>query len=410
MDQQLQLQQHQQGRSSGFLRPLFTTVTSQSHPAEIRLNNCIAILNLLFPTRSLSRAEISRRINLSRVSVSQAVSDMVTSHLLVETGHENGKRPGKRGTLLRLDSAYWNIVSIDLSQPSLIRGAITDIAGHILIHTEKSIPSTSTITVRTIEDECERLIHTASGHILGIGVAAPGIIDSEGTIIDSSHLGLSHVHLGEQLHHRFACPCFVNNDTNSALLAVRLFDDPTPNMIFVQITRGVGAAILINDSIVIGADHAAGEIGHVIIDQNGPLCDCGKHGCLETLIAAGRLRTAIAHQPHEKQSILHAAGRQLGRVLAYPASLLNIDEITVFGPLDVIDSSFVTGATEAINSFASQRIIHRPITVRRCELGSDVTLIGESISVLQDVIRLPRKQSRLWKTHPSSPTKEDSHV
>jgi transcriptional regulator of PTS gene len=400
------LDQYQQGQHrqqpSGFLRPLFTTITGKSNPAEIRLNNCIAILNLLFPAHALSRAEISRHVKLSRVSVSQAVSDMLRSHLLVETGQEDGKWPGKHGTLLRLDTNYWNIICLDLSQPSLIRGAVTDIAGHVLIHAERSIASAGEITVSTIEDECRKLMAAAPGHVLGIGVATPGIIDSEGTILDSSHLELSHVRLGEELHQRFSCPCFVDNDTNSALLAVRLFDDSAPNMIYVQITRGVGAAVLINDSIVIGADHAAGEIGHVVVDPHGPVCDCGKRGCLETFLAAGRLRSAIARRPQEKQSILRTAGSRLGQVLASPASLLNIDEITVFGPLDVIDSSFIDGASHTINSSASQRIIHRPITVRRCELGSDVTLIGESISVLQDAIRLPSERTGLWKDRTTS--------
>lgn len=370
-----------------FLSPLLTTAPTISSPNDIRVTNVTAIFNLLFPAGALSRAQISRRIGLSRVSVSQAVAEMIDRHLVVESGQEELSRPGKRGMLVRLDLSYWRIVSIDLSSDLVMRGAVLDIAGHIVLRSEQAVADPTSITPQTVIDMCDSLIGRADGHILGIGVAVPGIIDENRIVVNSSHLGWTDLPLGDQLADRFGCPCFVDNDANSALLAVRLFDDKTPNMIFVQITRGIGAAVLIDDRIVLGAGHAAGEIGHVIVDPGGPVCACGKRGCLETFISTGRLRADIAGSPSRRGEILRTAGQRLGRVLACSASLLDIDDITVFGPTDVVGPSFIAGANEAINASSASRLLARPIRVRRCEIGDDITLLGEAISVLQNALQ-----------------------
>lgn len=372
-----------------FLVPLFTAAKSSSDPADIRVNNRMAIFHLLFPDKALSRAEISRRIHLSRVSVSQAVAEMTSQHLLTESGHEHQSHPGKRGLLVRLDLQHLRIISIDLSSSYVLRGAVMDIAGHIVSRMEKTVPDPQQITPDMVMLMCSQLIERVTqsdATILGVGVAVPGIIDSSGTVIESSHLGWSHLPLQKMLRERFHYPCFVDNDSNSAILAVRLFDDHSPNMIFVQVTKGVGASVLLNDSIVLGAKHAAGEIGHVILDPNGPQCACGKRGCLETFISPERLRAQIADQPDEKKKILSEAGMRLGQVLAYPANLLNIENITVFGPADIVNDSFTSSATATINTYASSRLVSSHISVRRCEIGDDITLLGEGIAVLQNIL------------------------
>lgn len=386
-----------------FLSPLFTGAQSSSDPADIRIDNRMAIFNLLFPDTALSRAEISRRIQLSRVSVSQTVAEMTAQHLLVESGHERSSHPGKRGLLVRLDQRHLRIIVIDLSSSYVLRGAVMDIAGHIVSRMEKTVPDPQLITVNMVTAICTQLgkrVKAPEETILGIGVAVPGIIDSAGTVIESSHLGWSHLPLQKMLREHFHCPCFVDNDSNSAVLAVRLFDDHSPNMIFVQLTKGVGSAVLLNDSIVLGAEHAAGEIGHVILDPSGPQCACGKRGCLETFIAPDRLRARIAEgegvlqeaaasladAPTNKDEILREAGARLGQVLACSANLLNIENITVFGPPDIVNDSFTDGATATINEYASSQLLSSHITVRRCEIGDDITLLGESIAVLQRIL------------------------
>ncbi|MER8252759.1 ROK family protein, partial [Acinetobacter baumannii] len=74
----------------------------------------------------------------------------------------------------------------------------------------------------------------------------------------------------------------VGNDTNAALVAERFFGDCSPNSMLISIGRGVGAALCLNDVIIEGSSFTAGEIAHVVVDPNGPICECGKQGCLES--------------------------------------------------------------------------------------------------------------------------------
>lgn len=362
---------------------LFTAARITSDPTDIRITNQMAIFSMLFPNVSASRAQISRHVHLSRVSVSQAVSNLIDRHLLTESGPEQAGRPGKRGMLIRLDLSYWRIITIDLSALYLIRGAVVDIAGDVFSRVEQPIIDPRQITPQMVEDMCRQLLQRANGHILGIGVACTGIIDKEGTVVTSTNLGWSHVPLRQMLQKRFGYPCSVDHDSNSATLGVRFFDDPTPNMIYVQISRGIGAGILLDDHLVLGPGYAAGEIGHVIVDPNGPLCTCGRHGCLESFISANRLRAQVINHPDRQRQILQQAGKLLGGALASSASLLDIDHITVSGPADLINTDFIDGAEKQINITSSASLLAHRITVRRCEVGQDVVVLGEAMAVLQ---------------------------
>lgn len=378
-----------QRRAYRFLAPLFTSASPTSDPADIRLTNRMTIFSLLFPSGALSRARISRRVSLSRVSVSQAVAEMIDAHLLTESGQEPHPHPGKRGTLVRLDLSYWRIVVLDISSQFLMRGAVLDIAGHILTRMEQPVADDGSVTPGLVEDLCGRLVDRADGHVLGIGVATPGILDEDGTVLTSTGLGWTDVPLRRLLEKKFGLPCRVDHDTVSALLGVRLFDDPRPDMIFVQVAGGVGASVLLDDHVVLGAGHAAGEIGHVVVDPDGPDCECGKKGCLESFIAADRLRGRISAHPGQREELLRKAGTRLGQALTPSLSLLDIDRVTLLGPPDVVNAPFIDGAQEEIDASSSSRLLGRHITVRRCEIGPDVTLLGEAVSVLQS--RLARK-------------------
>ena len=83
----------------------------------------------------------------------------------------------------------------------------------------------------------------------------------------------------------------VANDANAAALAeYALGDEPTDNLLLVKIGKGVGAGLLIDGQLFTGDRFAAGEIGHVTVDERGELCACGRRGCLETAIAVPLLR------------------------------------------------------------------------------------------------------------------------
>lgn len=132
--------------------------------------------------------------------------------------------------------------------------------------------------------------------LLGIGIAAAGIIDSaNGKVIFSPNLpGWHEVPLRDAIEQQFGIPAYLGNDANLAALGEWHFGvgEKVANLIYVTVSTGIGGGIIADGKLYTGACGTAGEIGHMTIDVNGPRCRCGNVGCWEAL-ASG---TALARE------------------------------------------------------------------------------------------------------------------
>ena len=221
-----------------------------------------------------------------------------------------------------------------------------------------------TVTIDDIEQLAAQLMdHT--DHVIGIGVAAPGVI-VDGTVRRSTALGWHDVDLRTPLEQRFAVPVSVDNDSTSGMLAERFFGQGGPNLMFVWFRRGIGTSVLIDDVPVVGENHAGGEIGHISIDPEGPPCPCGKRGCLERLISSPVLEARMRDHPESRQTILEQAGVHLANALAMPAGMLDITDICVYGPPDIVNSNFINAAQRYLDQTTASSF-HAQTRIRRCE-------------------------------------------
>src|SRR6185295_19059102 len=129
--------------------------------------------------------------------------------------------------------------------------------------------------------------------VRGVGIGAPGAVDFEtGTVLFAPNLeGWKDVPLKKELEKRLGLPVFVENDGNIAVLGVHVAELKAKprNVVGIFVGTGIGGGIIINNELFSGFNHTAGEIGHMIIDINGPKCGCGSRGCFEALAS----RTAI---------------------------------------------------------------------------------------------------------------------
>ncbi|MGD9891781.1 MAG: ROK family protein [Dehalococcoidia bacterium] len=158
-------------------------------------------------------------------------------------------------------------------------------------------------------------VTTGDRRLAAIGVAAPGPIDVErGLILHAPNLpGWRNVPLGGRLSAIFGCPAVLENDANAAGLGEFLFGAGrgARHMIYLTVSTGIGAGLILDGQLYRGASGAAGELGHVVVDETGPLCGCGRRGCLEvfasgTAIAARAAEAIVAGRP---TSIARYAGR-----------------------------------------------------------------------------------------------------
>jgi predicted NBD/HSP70 family sugar kinase len=166
----------------------------------------------------------------------------------------------------------------------------------------------------------------------------------------------------------------VANDANTAVLGEYTFGGTTAaDLMLLRIGVGVGAGLVIGGALVEGHSWAAGEIGHVVIDPAGVACACGRTGCMETIVSAPHLRSA--DRP------LSAVGTVLGEVLAPVVAALNLHEVVLAGPPDLLGGEL----RDALDATIRQRVMAGSATdliVRLSPLGDDVVLVGAAVLVL----------------------------
>ncbi len=315
--------------------------------------------------------------------------------LLLETGQREEARPGKPATLIELNRNAFQIVGIDLSDATTFRGGLLDLDGTILDREDIALNGvTGQQALDTVLELCQHLIDRSSAPLLGIGVGSPGIVDSRGTVETAPNLGWTDLPLRAQLAERFDLPAIVSNDADAALLAEFSFGNTHNDMMLVKVGRGLGASLLLGGAPVVGAMNAAGEIGHVVADFAGASCVCGKNGCLETWVAVPRLTTAFENRGLDWRTtggidagrdILAEAGERLGSVLSPVVAALNLTDVIVSGPAQLLSGPFIDAAVETIQ-LRTMRTYTGDLTLRMTTLGEDIVTRGASMTVVSRVL------------------------
>jgi glucokinase len=166
-----------------------------------------------------------------------------------------------------------------------------------------------------------------SSELYGVGVSAPGPVDFDaGVLLEAPNLpGFHEVRLGALLRERLGAPAYLENDANAAAVGEHRFGAGrgVRDMIYLTISTGIGGGLILNGQLYRGVDGTAGELGHVVVDERGPLHACGLRGCLEVM-ASG---TAIGRLANEA---VDRAGAEAGRSLlggAAPLGRLTAKEV-----------------------------------------------------------------------------------
>jgi len=356
---------------------------SKALPQHSRAHNRSLILQTLFADGAMSRADLSRRSGLTRPTVSGLVAELEADALVTELGPREDLRVGKPATLVTLNVDAFHIVVVDLSLPDHFVGAVTNLRGDVVDSAKIEVDgATGDQALVRIIRLVERLAATTPRRLLGIAVGCPGVIDDTGTVLDSVAFG-GGLPLQRQLAEHFRLPVHVLNDANLAALGVHAFEvDPTGDLLVVALEHGVGTGMVLGGRLVVGERSAAGEIGHLTIDDDGEPCPCGRRGCLEVIIGADHLARRLAAAPADaRDGVLRSAGDTLGRVLAPIISAVNITEIVVTGPAELVEGPFVAAvhATVTARTLAS---VGDDLAVTATSTNSDLILRGAAAFLL----------------------------
>lgn len=352
-------------------------------PEQARAHNRSLVLQTLYREGPLSRADLARETRLTRVTVGDLVGELIAEGLAHELGTRvDPTRPGKPATLVDLDRDGHRIVAIDLSETSVFRGSLLDLDG-VILH-RRELPA---VGLRGEEAAlaalalARSLVQLADRPVLGVGVGSPGIVDLSGTVLSAPNRGWIDEPMQARLASDLGLPVTVANDANAAALAEFGYAGASADLMLIRVGYGVGAGLLLAGTPLFGSRFAAGEIGHVVVGTDGgDACACGKRGCLETWLAVPRLEARIAGgEPRDE--VLRRAGERLGIALAPIVGALNLSEVVLSGPAELLDGALAAATLSTLRQRTMEQF-HGDLAVRMTTLGDDIVMRGAAVMVL----------------------------
>lgn len=274
------------------MRRIDLTKTQAARSSTIRDINRQFVLNYIRDREPISRAEIARVTALQRSTVSTIVEELKAEGLIEEIG-AGASTGGRRPTLIRLRAAGATAVGVDIT-PTATTIVTSDLVGRVIAREEvENSPRPDEMAARVIERVREIAARESSGAVAGVGVSLPGLVDTAtGRAVYIPFFRWRDWAIAEEIERATGLKASVDNDANAAALAELWFGRPevsdSRDFIIVLVAEGIGTGIVFDGQVYRGERGAAGEFGHMIVGQGGPVaCSCGNHDCWEAFASEG---------------------------------------------------------------------------------------------------------------------------
>jgi N-acetylglucosamine repressor len=383
----------------------------------IRSINRSIILNVIKSQVEVSRASIAQITGLSPATVTGITGQLIDENLIFEktTGDSSGGRPP---IMLALNPRGGFVIGIKLME-GLVVGALTDLNASILAKDSiELLDRELDQSLETLEKLVRRLYRTAGipkKKLMGVGVGLAGVVDfSHGILRQNPFLGWNNVPLRDLLQTRLRVPVYIDNDVNTLTLGEKWLGtgQPVDHFIVITVGRGIGMGIVINGQIYRGKGGGAGEFGHMVIDPEGPPCDCGKCGCLESLISdralinkakreispdISSLEELIKHAGqglHKALKIFETAGSLLGQQIANLVNVLDPKLIIISGEGIRMGDFFFSPMRAAFHKYVMPGLA-QDTEIRVNSWGDDIWALGAASLVLAEIFTSPiQKEER----------------
>ncbi|MEA2662142.1 MAG: hypothetical protein QOH08_1714 [Chloroflexota bacterium] len=267
----------------------------------VRLNNLAVVLHQLSARPLLSRASIAATTGLNKATVSSLIAELIGSGLVREAGIRGGA-VGRPGRTLELDGSGRAAIGLEIDV-EYVAGLARDLAGRDIHSVTRlfdvagqSPEATIGALVGVVEELTDR-IRSGGADVAGIMIAVPGLVDmGHGLVMRAPNLtaGWRELPLAARMRAALGNPDYsvqIENDSNlSALAEYREGADARASqMVYVTGQFGVGGAVVIDGQLQRGALGFSGEVGHMVLDEAGPPCGCGRNGCWEAYVGLGAL-------------------------------------------------------------------------------------------------------------------------
>ncbi|MFC5145824.1 ROK family transcriptional regulator [Streptomyces aureoversilis] len=355
---------------------------------------------------SLTQAEIARATGLSAATVSNIVRELKDGGTVEVTPTSSG---GRRARSVSLSGDAGIVVGVDFGHTHL-RVAVGNLAQRVLAEDAEplDVDASAAQGLDRAEQLVRRLIDDVGidpRKIIGVGLGVPGPIDVEtGTLGSTAILpGWAGTNPRDELAERLSVPVHVDNDANLGALGELVWGAGrgAADLAYIKVASGVGAGLVINGQIYRGPGGTAGEIGHITLDESGPVCRCGNRGCLETFTAA-RYVLPLLHSAHGTdltvtrmvqlaregdpgcRRVISDVGRHIGSGVANLCNLLNPRRVVLGGDLADSGELVLAPIRESVSRYAIPSAA-RQLEVVPGALGGRAEVLGALALVLSEM-------------------------
>lgn len=387
-------------------------------PADYNVKsfNKHAALDLIrFSATGLSRSELADQMGLTRAAVSLIINDLIESKIVLEA--ESRSAPsGRPPVVLEINPNHGLVAAIDMGATH-ISIALADFSARILQEVEfpLGIKSGPEVCIAQANQHLMQLLESQNLTLsdlsaVGVGVPGPVITDAGMVVAPPIMPGWDRYPILATLEKMWGCPVTLNNDAELGALGEWAYGAGRgeKNIAYIKVGSGIGAGLILNKQIYGGTTGAAGEIGHLTIDENGPLCSCGNHGCLEAfaggdaiakqgqeLVRSGKrtmlssLEKVTAHDVSEAarrgdlhaQEILRRSGTFIGIAIAGLINLFNPSIVIIGGGVAQVGDIITVPIRQAVRERA-MRASEQSVRIVTGMLGRRSLLIGATIQAL----------------------------
>jgi predicted NBD/HSP70 family sugar kinase len=386
-------------------------------PESVRRHNLSLLLRLLHQSGALSRSEIGVALGMTRSTIGELVADLRSRGLVEEGDPARLGAPGRPSLVARPQPEGAAVITAEIAVNSL-SAAVVGLGGRILHRARVPHRPRRLAVDQTIED-IGKLIQTAQAAIpagcwvAGLGIAIAGVVSrADGYVHFAPNLGWRDVPLGRLVAERLGSglPVVIANEADLGALAEHTWGAGVGvnHLIYVASEVGVGAGLVIDGRLLVGAAGCAGEVGHVQVNPAGVRCRCGASGCWETEIGGPAMLRRIGI---EEKNYRPEAVTRLLREAAWgdPVALAAVEDVgcwlgtglaglvNVFNPQRVVLGGFLGAmwplVEQIVQAELRARVMAPPLDVaeliRPTQLGADGPLLGAAELALTRVLDEP---------------------
>lgn len=385
--------------------------------------NRMTVLNAIIEYEPVSRQELAQLTGLTPPSITSIIRELIGMRLVEEVGLGKSAA-GRKPIKLRFNPQAGLVVGIDIARNES-RICLADLQ-HRLVYIDTlkldlTDPDKGVVNMAEVIRQIIQRPEHQNKSILGLGVSFPGLIDvTTGMVKQAVNFGgdWSEFPLKERLQKQLGIPVFIENNSNAAVLAERWFGgNEYHDLVYINIGQGISAGIMIGDRVLQGAKGHAGEIGHMVILENGPLCKCGNRGCLEAICAIPALESranaagleetdrlkqlketkgylaiedvlATVGQGGYADQLLKEVGHYIGLAAANIINIYNPEAVFIGGKLVVDGGAFFAELQQTVRSHALPKIV-ATTDIQLSKLQGKAGMKGACALVIQKILKSP---------------------